>query len=138
MPREPEEQALHDHFITLLHKEYYRYPDPSHPHLITFVNHPLKRKAVRGPDGAECSPDVLVLATDSEQLVMVAEVETESTLDEAEAREWAEFSRLCGRFYLYFPKGFGPRVVALCAGLSVTEFIQYHKEGDRYILQRYE
>jgi len=137
MAREVDEQVLHDHIVTLLRREYYDYPSVAHPHLITFANHPLKNRGVKAADGTELFPDIVVFQGGSDTLVTVAEVETESTLDSAEVEEWRSFSNLNAKFYLYFPKGHGPAVALLCRGIAVTEFVEFHKEGGRYVLERY-
>jgi hypothetical protein len=137
MLREPEEQALHDHVVRLLYRDYYRYPSPSHLHLLTFANHPLKHRAVRDDVGTEHFPDVVVVHSDTGRLVMVAEVETESTINETEADEWRSFAGLAERFYLYVPRGYGPRAVQLCQGCRVTEFVEYHREAGKYVLRRF-
>jgi len=135
--REIDEQIEHDHVVAVLHKRFYNYPNPNHPHLMTFVNHPCKKKAVLGPNHAELFPDVVVFDTETSKLVMVAEVETASTVDDAEAREWEEFSRLGARFYLYVPRGCGARAAQLCQGFKLTELVQYAKLEGQYLLERY-
>jgi len=137
MAREVSEQVMHDHIVTLLRREYYSYPSPQHPHLMTFANHPMKSRAVKAAGGTELCPDIVVFQGGSDKLVTVAEVETASTLNPAEAEEWRSFSGLGARFYLYFPKGYGPKVALLCRGIAVTEFVEFHKEGDRYVIERY-
>ncbi len=136
--REIEEQVEHDHIVRLLHKEYYHYPSPSHPHLMSFANHPTKSKAVFDQDGNELFPDIVVLHTTSERLMMIAEVETESSVVEDEAHEWRDFARLGVKFYLYFPKGYGARVTELAQGIEITELVQYAREDSRLILERYQ
>jgi hypothetical protein len=122
--------------VRLLWLEYYRYPSPKHPSLISFVNHPTKVKAVHGPDG-ELFPDIVVLDAKTEKLVLAVEVETESSVEMKEAPQWSAFSSACGRLHLYVPRGFAARAVSLCPGRADIEFIEYHKKGQRYIIERY-
>jgi hypothetical protein len=135
--REPEEQVLHDHIVKLLRLEYYNYPSAKHPHLMTFVNHPSKSKALRGKDRQELFPDLIVMNTSTDRVVALVEVETESTVDALEAREWLDFTQFGVRLYLYLPRGFGPQALALCRGCSDTEIVQYWKDGSRYVLERF-
>jgi hypothetical protein len=135
--REPEEQVLHDHLVKLLHREYYRYPNDEHPNLLTFVNHPVKTKAVRNLERRDLFPDIVVLNTANDRIAVLAEVETESTVDALEAAEWLEFSKVGARLHLYFPRGFGPQVAELCRDCSDTELVQYWKSGSRYVIERF-
>lgn len=135
--REIDEQVLHDHVVRLLHVEYYNYPSERHPYLMAFVNHPSKTKAVHSLEGQECFPDIVVVHAGSEKLELVAEVETESTVDVEEAREWDGFRRLGSRFHLYFPRGCGSRVAELCPAEGLVELVQYWKEGERYVIERF-
>ncbi len=135
--REIDEQIQHDHIVKLLYHEYYHYPSKAHPHLIASANHPLKTKAVFDADGREFFPDIVVIHADSDRLMMVAEVETESTVNVREAQQWKDFSGLDCKFYLYVPRGFGTEAMKLSRGLEVTEIVQYWKENTRLILERF-
>jgi hypothetical protein len=135
--REPEEQVLHDHIVRLLHLEYYNYPSAKHPQLLTFVNHPTMAKALHGLDHQELFPDLIVTDANTDRVVTLVEVETESTVNALEAAEWLAFSRLGARLHLYVPRGFGPQALALCKDCAGTEIVQCWKEGKRYIIEHF-
>lgn len=135
--REPEEQVLHDHIVRLLRLEYYNYPNAKHPQLLTFANHPTKTKAVHGPEHKDFFPDLVVIDANTDRIVTLVEVETESTVDVVEAAEWLAFSKLGARLHLYLPRGFGPQALALCRDCVATEIVQYWREGKRYILEHF-
>jgi hypothetical protein len=138
MPRRDiEEQVLHDHVIKVLRKEYYGYPSREHPHLMAYVNHPSKAKAVFTFDRKELVPDIVVIDTQTDRVAVVAEVETESTVNSEEEAEWASFRRLDTKLHLYFPRGCGPKMAELCRNYKGTELIQYYREGDRYIIEKF-
>lgn len=137
MSREIEEQVQHDHIVVVLYKEYYNYPSVQHPHLLSFANHPFKSRGVKDEQGNELFPDLVVLEVDTDKLVMVAEVETASTVTQEEAKEWSRFSSLGVRFYLYVPRGLAGVAGVLCRGMNLTELVEYHHENNRYIMKRY-
>jgi len=135
--RDIDEQVKHDHIIYILIKRCYHYPNPAHPHLITFANHPVKTKAVRDEMGKELFPDIVVLNGESGKLVTVVEVETETTVEQDEAQEWQRFSALGARFYLYVPRGLGAKADMLCRNLTISEIVQYYYDGKHYVLERF-
>lgn len=137
MGREVEEQVLHDHIVRLLQHEYYNYPSEEHPYLMTYANHPEKTRAVLTIEKEELFPDIVVIQPDLGTTVLIAEVETESTVNHVEAEEWRRFSSLGIRFYLYVPR---ERIVvadSLCREIRLTELVEYYWEGKRYVMKRY-
>jgi len=136
LSREIDEQTLHDHIIRVLRKEMYNYPSQAHPNLITYVNHPTKNKAVFTLDREEMHPDIVVVDQRTTHIVLVAEVETESTASAEEQPEWAGFLRLNTKLHLHFPKGFGPVMTGLCRGFHNTELYQYSKVGTTYLVEK--
>ncbi len=97
----------------------------------------MKSKAVVDTSGQEYFPDIVVLRLGTERPVMLVEVETESTVTPEEAKEWEQFSKLGGRFYLYVPRGYGLRAVELSKGFKADQLFEYWEEGEHYSLQRY-
>ncbi|MEO0077852.1 MAG: hypothetical protein ABIK86_02505 [candidate division WOR-3 bacterium] len=134
--RDVDEQILHDHIIQVLRKEMYNYPNPAHPNLITYINHPTKTKAVFTPERKEMHPDIVVIDQRTTHLVLVAEVETESTVVPEEQPEWADFQQLKTKLHIHFPKGFGPVMTGLCQGFHNTELYQYSKVGKSYLVEK--
>lgn len=73
------------------------------------------------------SPDII--ATHSDEVVAVGEIETIGTICENRAKQWKEFGDSCVRFYLYVPKGAESEAVRLiaehdvhCAGIRTYCF----------------
>ncbi len=135
--REVDEQVRHDHIVQVLYRRFYHYPDDEHPHLITFTNHPVKTKAVKDGSGHECFPDLVVVNAESGRVVMIVEVETENTVVEEERQEWQRFSGLGDCFYLYVPKGLGQRADILCRDFTVKGVVQYYRQRDHYVIERF-
>jgi len=136
--RDVDEQTLHDHIIQLLRKEMYHYPTPTHPNLITYVNHPSKSKALFTPEREEMFPDLIVMDQRSARAVLVAEVETESSCRVEEVKEWDGFLRLgAKKMHLHVPKGCGAKLIELCKGYHNTEIYEYTKAGSRYVIEKY-
>jgi hypothetical protein len=134
--RDIDEQTLHDHIIRVLRKELYNYPSQAHPNLITYVNHPTKTKAVFTREREEMHPDIVVLDQRTTQLVLVAEVETETTVSADEQPEWVGFLKLKTKLHLHFPKGYAPQMTGLCQGFHNTELYQYSKVGSSYLIEK--
>ncbi|MBS4015557.1 MAG: hypothetical protein KGZ86_03880 [Candidatus Latescibacteria bacterium] len=131
-----EEQLVHQEIIDLLKKSIYNYPNASRPTLMTFVNHPLKNKAVRDNEGSEYYPDIVIINTQTNKIVMIGEVETISSLNESEIGHWQTFTKLSPVFYLFYPKGQYSRMSELCKKVPLTGFFEYEKINSQYTVAR--
>jgi hypothetical protein len=56
-------------------------------------------------------PDIVVL--ENQRIVMLAEVETETGINQDETLQWLRYSTLCETFYLYVPEGYEDVTVEL-------------------------
>lgn len=131
-----EEQIIHQEIIDLLKKSIYNYPSPSRPTLMTFVNCPLKNKVVRDQDGNEYFPDIVILNTQVNKIVMVGEVETISSLSESEVERWQKLTKISPVFYLFYPKGQYSKMNELCKKVPLTGFFEYEKVNSQYTVAR--
>ncbi|MCS7258027.1 MAG: hypothetical protein NZ601_01440 [candidate division WOR-3 bacterium] len=131
----PEEQ-LHNEVIAFIKKSVYPYPSPARPTLLTFINHPTPQKAIKDSQGEEYYPDIVIINTEIDKVVMIGEVETESTINDKELKQWQKFSELCSVFYIFYPKGNYERISKLCEKIKVTGFFEYEKVSDKYIITR--
>lgn len=136
MARELDEQVHHDRIVKLLRRRLYNYPTDQHPNYMSYQNHPMKTKAIRSPAGHDSFPDIIVFWPRNDRVVQVAEVETESTVNEEEAKEWREFSQLGADFVLYVPSGCGAAAKKMCADFKVTELYEYWQDSGRLFLKR--
>jgi hypothetical protein len=134
--RPVDEQVLHQEIIDLLKKSVYNYPNASRPTLITFTNHPLKNKAVTDIEGNEYYPDIVIINSTNNKIVMIGEVETVSSLNETEVEQWKQFARLSSVFYVYYPKGYYAKMAELCKKVPLTGFFEYSKENAHYTVAR--
>jgi len=84
------------------------FPNDESPSLQTHVNVPELAFAVRGADGTELAPDIVVAEAASGSPRILAAVQTADTVtDEQAAARWLPFSRVPdATFYLYVPSGF--------------------------------
>lgn len=57
--------------------------------------------------GLQLYPDLIVLREPRRNLYLIAEVETEGTVTDTEARQWAAYSECGVPFTLYVPEGYG-------------------------------
>lgn len=131
-----DELTIHQEVITLLKKSVYNYPNATHPSLITYINHPLKNKAVIDSDGNELYPDIVILNCTNNKIVMIGEVETISSVNEAEVEQWKQFAGLSIVFYIFYPKGLYAKMSELCKKVTVSGFFEYQKEDNRYTVAR--
>ncbi len=134
--RQFDEQAIHQEIITLLKKSVYNYPNATHPTLMTFVNHPLLNKGIIDANGNELFPDIIILNSQSNKIVMVGEVETFSSVNEQEIEEWKQFANLSTVFYIFYPKGLYTKMNELCKKIAVSGFFEYSKEDGHYTIAR--
>jgi len=131
-----EEAIIHQEIITLLKKSIYNYPNATHPSLMTFTNHPLKNKALFDPDGNELYPDIVVINCVINKVVMIGEIETASSINEAEIEQWQQFTRLLTTFYVFYPKGFYAKMINFCKKVPLSGIFEYEKADDHYIVAR--
>ena len=96
------------------------FPNDEFPSLQTHVNVPEPAFAVRGADGSELAPDIVVAEAASASPRILAAVETADTVtDEQAAGRWLPFSRLPGAtFHLYVPSGFAAEAKRLLQRLT--------------------
>ncbi|MCX8014463.1 MAG: hypothetical protein N2748_00445, partial [candidate division WOR-3 bacterium] len=104
--RPTDEQTVHLEVITLLKRSVYNYPNATHPTLLTITNHPLTTKAILDPNNTELYPDIVIINTALNKVVMIGEVETTSSINENETEQWRQFANLQTIFYIFYPKGF--------------------------------
>ncbi|MEO0091545.1 MAG: hypothetical protein ABIK61_02380 [candidate division WOR-3 bacterium] len=131
------EQVVHETIINLIKKSLYNYPNPSQPHLMTFVNHPLRNKVVTDFEGNEYYPDIVIVNTLNNKIVMIGEVETFSSINEEEAKQWQTFANLGPVFYLFYPRGLYEKVKALTKNIKVSGLFEYQKTNDHYTITRH-
>jgi hypothetical protein len=85
----------------------------------TFVNHPEKQI---GFNNYSLFPDVV--AVDSNKTAQaLGEVETDDTVNDESAKQWAEYGRIA-KLYVYVPAGYGSNAARL-AGNTVAGIREY-------------
>ncbi|MEO0072815.1 MAG: hypothetical protein ABIK10_05225 [candidate division WOR-3 bacterium] len=131
------EEALHNEVIAFIKKTIYPYPNAARPMLLTFINHPVPQKVLKDQQGQEYYPDIVIVNTEIDKVVMIGEVETESTINEQELKQWQKFSELSSVFYLFYPKGNYERIRKLCEKIRVTGFFEYEKANDKFLVSRH-
>ncbi|SRR6266498_2486475 len=109
--RKEREKDLHDRACADIAKARFNFPNTEHPTWKTFVNEPEQMMGVPSrehPHGDTMYPDVVVVETQKNTLEMLGEIETESSVNQEETKQWTDYSTVCETFYLYVPKGYGP------------------------------
>lgn len=133
--RELEEQVIHDRVVTALKKKIFNYPNEKHPNLEVHTNHPIKTHSVSDHLGGQFYPDLVVLDSRSGKVFSAIEVETLSTVNENEAKQWTKFASISENFYLFFPRGFGAKVKTLCQQISNIHFYRYWRDEEHYQIE---
>lgn len=131
-----EEIIIHQEVIDLLKRSMYNYPNATHPSLMTFINHPVKHKAVTDLNGNEFYPDIVIINSVTYKIVMIGEVETASSLNKIEVSQWENLATLTPVFYIFYPRGYYAKMRELCKKIPVTGFFEYQKENNRYTIAR--
>ncbi|MCS7250309.1 MAG: hypothetical protein N2323_01095 [candidate division WOR-3 bacterium] len=131
-----EELIIHDKLIACLKQTVYRYPNEKYPYLKTYTNHPDKQKGIYTINGEYHYPDIVVIDLRNERVIMIAEVETISTLNEIEAEEWKNFSTLSLHFALFYPKGYEFKIRQLCKNIKIDSFLEYHEDEGKFKLEK--
>lgn len=96
------------------------FPGPLGPDMETIVNEPNPRmSAGKGPDGKDMFPDIVVVGRPGQFLRLIAEVETEDTVNEEHARnQWLPYSQV-GELLIYVPTGCVPETKRLCKKFGI-------------------
>ncbi len=102
------------------------FPDNDHPSWKTYLNEPNQTMGIK-KNSESVYPDIVVVDTSKDQVAMIGEVETATTIDQGGAAQWKEYSVLCSTFYLYVPDGYAPQTKELLRtnGISVTGLRTY-------------
>jgi len=95
------------------------FPSAEHPDLETIVNEPEPRMSVGKVDGKDLFPDIVVIGRPGQWLRLMAEVETEDTVNEESAQtEWLPYSKQ-GDLLIYVPTGCVPETKRLCKRFGI-------------------
>jgi hypothetical protein len=104
----------HNGAVADIAKLKFPFPSKEFPHLETILNEPEPRMSVGKADGKDLFPDIVVVERPGQWLRMMAEVETEDTVNEESAQnEWLPFSQQ-GELFIYVPAGCVPETKRLC------------------------
>ncbi len=100
----PEEADVHDKTVGLVAKKRFPFPNDEHPNWRTYTNHPVPAMGIKV--GTQfVHPDIVVVDAEG-KIVMLAEVETDSTVNPASSSKWKDDSSICSVFFLYVPEEF--------------------------------
>lgn len=104
--RTEERQEIHDTWVQRIAKIRFNFPNNDHPDWETYTNHPDRTWGVENEEGEELYPDIVVVNTVDEKLIMIGEVETEDSVTEEEAEQWREYSEVVQPLFLYVSEGY--------------------------------
>jgi hypothetical protein len=126
---------LHDRAVQAIAKQRFSYPDKEKPDWKTWVNTKEEKTMGVKANGNPVYPDIVV--TDKENKAIIAgEIETEDTIDEDEAKQWHQYSDLCGTCYVYVPVGCENRTKELIQGekFSISGIRTYRFDASKVIV----
>ncbi|MCW4002630.1 MAG: hypothetical protein NWE95_01785 [Candidatus Bathyarchaeota archaeon] len=134
MSRKKEEEESHDKAVIDISKERFSFPNSSHPDWKTFTNPNGEQNKGIKKNQETAYPDIVVVDTGKNVAVMIGEVETESTVNDAETEQWKEYSSLCSTFYLYVPEGYGAEAKRILDSKKIAysgvRTYAYNSKGD--------
>jgi hypothetical protein len=112
-------QLLHDKALKDIARLRFAFPTEKYRDYKTYVNHPARAMGVELPNGLVAYPDIVVVQHPENNCRIVAEVETNETVNEAVARwEWLPYADLAP-LYLYVPVGKGDDALNLCRQMDI-------------------
>lgn len=112
-------QLIHDKALKDIARLRFGFPTEQYRDYKTYVNHPARTMGVEMENGQVAYPDIVVVQHPENNAKIVAEVETNETVNEAVARwEWLPYADLAP-LYLYVPVGKGDDALNLCRQLDI-------------------
>jgi len=123
-PAPKDRDELRQRAVQDVAKARFEFPTPELPSYRTFVNVPEVTLPVKDANGAEYTPDIVVVETPGNLLRILAQVETGDLVNEQRAKEvWAPLTRLGdAAFYLYVPVGHGGEAKKICRKLGLQVY----------------
>lgn len=98
--REKENQESHDKLIELVKNR--RYISESY---IPYINPNSKQNKSAGKvNNEEQYPDIVGISKKANEPIIIAEIETETSVTKEESQQWKDYATLGIAFYLYVPK----------------------------------
>ncbi len=139
--QESGDKELHDRAVKAIASKRFPFPDKDHPSWQTYVNEPSPTMGIVSGEKT-LLPDIVVVdeskgeteegLVGKSSVVMLGEVETESSVNEEEVDQWDGYSKLTNAFFLYVPDGLCGEAKRLGQKLKVRGFREwkFDSEGD--------
>ena len=130
--RKEEEWPVHDQVVDAVATQRMNYPSENHPNSQTYTNPDQEKNFFVNGDN-KVWPDLVVIDTKRKAVIIIGEVETESTVNNESAEQWKDYSTRSGDFYLYVPHGYEDEAKRLlnlngirCSGIRTYWFENSH------------
>ncbi len=137
--RESGHKKLHDRAVKAIASKRFPFPDKDHPSWQTYVNEPRPSISVMS-SGKALHPDIVVVdeskedteegLVDKTSVVMLGEIETESSVNGEEVPQWEGYSKLTDAFFLYVPEGLCGEAKRLSQKLKVRGFREWKFDSE--------
>ena len=100
-----EAKKAHDELVQFVARNRFDYPSEQSPNLRTYVNAPQISWSLSVSYTESLSPDIVVADKETKKATTIAEVETQTTIDNESAIAWKKYSTIrYTNFYLYVPQ----------------------------------
>ncbi len=137
--RGSEDKELHDKAVWAIASKRFPFPNKDHPSWQTYVNEPSPTIGVVSGDRT-LTPDIVVVDESKEDteeglvgkssVEMLGEIETESSVNEEEVKQWAGYSKLTNALFLYVPEGKCSDAKRLSQKLEVRGFREWKFDSE--------
>ncbi len=137
--RKSGDKKLHDKAVKAIAKKRFPFPSKKHPTWQTYTNEPRPSISVVS-GGKALLPDIAVVdeskgdteegLVDKTSVVMLGEVETESSVNEEEVDQWVASSKLTDAFFLYVPEALCDEAKRLSHKLKVCGFREWKFDSE--------
>ena len=123
-PAPKSREELHQRVVPEIAEARFEFPTTEFASYRSFVNVPEVTLPVTDQNGAELTPDIVVVDTPGNMLQILAAVETGDTVTEERAeQEWRPLALLPdAAFYLFLPVGYRAAAKRICKKLSIDVY----------------
>jgi hypothetical protein len=117
------EIQIHDQAVLLIANEYFQTKETN---MITYVNVPARKKAIRLTNGQLVYVDILVVNQQNNRAERIAEVET--VVDDRSIQRWIVASTLAPYLYIYAIHGYGQKAKKILQDQRIRHMavFEYH------------
>jgi hypothetical protein len=131
--RSRDSQLNHDRWVAVIAREHFAFPNDFQPNWEAITNPGEERNiGIVLKDRSIACPDIVVrdrlAGPGTNDAMLIAEIETEDTVNDAEAEQWRQFGSSDCNFYLYVPRGSGKKALKLLESTRARGVYEYNED----------